>query len=319
MNKSIFFNNKNILITGASGLIGFNLCKKLAEIGRGNIFINYRKPLDKPFLKGLENRERVRHLVGDVTDALFLDSLPKFDIIFHLSGYGQPKKFLENPSATFSMNSLSTDILLNKKLNNGGCFIFMSSSEVYANGTWPSEESKILIDTNNIRNPYILGKLAGESIVNRAVSTGANAKSIRICLAYGPGFKRDDNRVINELIIKGCRESSITLMDAGSAIRKYIYIDDAVQAILNICENGSHSLYNLGGSGEISILNLAKEISTQTNSELSAPENKNAVVGSPNFAGVNTSRYEAEFGRIESINLCEGIKRSIQWYRNYDN
>lgn len=307
----------DILITGASGLIGLNLCKELLERKVGKIFVNYRNEIEKPFLSIL-NPQRVTPVIGDINDPLFLNQLPKFDVIFHLSGYGQPKKFLENPNATFSMNSFSTDVLLNKKLKKNGKFIFMSSSEVYANGTFPSEDSKILLDLDNVRNPYILGKLAGESLVNVARQKGVDAKSIRICLAYGPGFKKNDNRVINELIMKGCDKSEINLIDDGSAIRKYIYIDDAVQMIIKICDKGSKGLYNVGGRDELSILDLAREISLQTNAKLSASEKKNALPGSPAFAGVVISRYESEFGSVNLTSMPKGVKACIDWYKHYD-
>lgn len=317
MNSLSFLDKKKILITGASGLIGFNLCRELSRNKSARIFVNYRNQLEAPFRKSL-TLDRLTHLIGDVNDLSFLSSLPKFDSIIHLSGYGQPKKFLENPNSTLSMNSFVTDFLLNKKLEVGGSFVFMSSSEVYANGTWPSEESKILVDLDNVRNPYILGKLAGESIVNIARANGVNAKSIRICLAYGPGFKRNDNRVINELIMKGCDKSEINLIDDGSAIRKYIYIEDAVQMIIKICDRGSKGLYNVGGRDELSILDLAREISLQTNAKLSASEKKNALPGSPAFAGVVISRYESEFGSVNLTSMPKGVKACIDWYKHYD-
>jgi len=294
----------NVLITGASGLIGLNLCREILEKKIGKIFVNYRNEIEKPFLSVL-NPQRVTPVVGDINDLLFLNQLPKFDVIFHLSGYGQPKKFLENPDATFSMNSFSTDVLLNKKLNKNGKFIFMSSSEVYANGTFPSEDSKILLDLENARNPYILGKLAGESLVNVARQKGVDAKSIRICLAYGPGFKKNDNRVINELIMRGCDTGEVSLMDDGSARRKYIYINDSVNMIMNITFNGKQNLYNVGGKEELSILDLAKEIALQTNSKVSIKKKKNAAIGSPAFAGVLISRYEKEFGEVSLTSIKE--------------
>lgn len=314
MNNLSFFKNKKILITGASGIIGFNLSKELLKCNSSEIFINYRNKLDEIFLKELDF-PNVNHLIGDVSDFNFLSSIPEFDIIFHLSGYGQPKKFLENPACTLSINSFSTDFLINKKLKKSGTFIFMSSSEVYSSCQSTLEDSKITIDLNNVRNPYIIGKIAGESVVNISRLNGVDSKSIRICLAYGPGFKSNDNRVINEFVINAYNESKIELMDDGYAIRKYIYIKDAIRMILKICETGKHPVYNVGGKDEISIAELAKEISSQTKSSLSFGKRKNSMLGSPNFAGVDISRYENEFGEQSFENIKDGVRATIEWYK----
>jgi len=314
MNITNFTNlyNKKILITGATGIVGFNLCKELKKIPC-EIHINYLNDLDNNF-KELDHS--ITHHKFDITNIEKINNLPQFDIIFHCSGYGQPLKFTTDPEKTFLLNTVSLSHLLNKVRENGN-FIFLSTSEIYAESEDNNEDCKITINPSNSRNCYILSKLFGETMLS-LTSKKINHKIIRLCLCYGPGFKNSDKRVLSEFIMKGVDKKEISLMDDGSDIRSYIYIDDCIEGILNILSKGKHKLYNIGGKDLLTIYNLAELVSKNANSIVKIGERKNKLKNSPNKAFVDITRYESEFGTLNKTSLNDGIKKCVDWYNNYE-
>lgn len=299
--------NKKILVTGATGIIGYNLAELLLWYGN-EVHINYLSDLE-PQYHQLD--KRFVHHQFDICDLERIACLPDFDIIFHLSGYGQPKKFIENPGKTFDLNTKSLHALTSITKEH---FVFMSSSELYANSLSTHEMSDIVLTPNNPRNCYILGKLCGEQYLK---GCDIMTTSFRICLCYGRGFRRSDTRVINELIKQAVDTGEIRLMDDGSARRQYIHVEDAIRMMMDCIERGKHSIYNIGGKEEVTIAGLATRIAMATgiSSVISGPP-QGRLVGSPGYAGVDISRYEEQFGERKFTPLSYGVHDAINWYRS---
>ncbi len=312
MDNLNLFKNKRVLITGASGVIGYNLVKRIKKAENCEIHINYLNEIDANLI---ELNDCVHHKF-DICDLEKINQLPEFDIIFHCSGYGQPQKFCENPEKTFSLNTVSL-VFLSEKVKQDGQFIFFSTSEIYAEGDGNSEDSIISINPKNQRNCYILSKIFGEIFLS--LNKRIKYKNIRLCLCYGEGFKSSDKRVLCEFIFKAVDNNSIQLMDDGSSVRSYIYIDDCIEAILNIVKNGKDNLYNLGGKQLITIADLANTVSKLTGCSVSLGSKENKMKNSPDKAYVDISKYESEFGTLNKTPLELGISKLIDWYKNYKN
>jgi UDP-glucuronate decarboxylase len=322
INNKIFndLNKKTILITGATGLIGHYLIATLDNINKNGInptmlYVIYQS--DPPFyFNDLCTNLNVEFIKGDLTDDIFLKELPKADIIIHAAGYGQPGKFMHDKIKTIELNTKATIATLNK-LNPDGKYVFLSTSEVY-NGltTPPFNENQIgTTDPSNERSCYIEGKRCGEAIVNAYNSKGINAKSIRLSLAYGPGTKVDDARVINNFIQKAIINNKIELLDSGNSMRTYLYVLDAVEIIFKILLNGKFNLYNLGGESRTTIINLANLIAENIGVEVFTPENKIGLLGAPSDVFLDMSLFKNEFKFDNFIPLKIGLNKTIQWQK----
>lgn len=310
--------NKTLLITGASGLIGIHMIACLREVReyirpkKIYALVN-REPL--PFIQELLDFEGVQVLRGDLTSTGFCESLPAADCVIHAACYGQPIRFMEDPIKTLKLNTLTTFSLL-EKLELDGKFLFISTSEVYTGLTDPPfTESQI--GTTNPEHPracYIEAKRCGEAIVNVCRSKGADAKSVRLALAYGPGTRMGDKRVISEFIQRGF-DKEIRLMDHGAARRAYCYVTDAVELMWKILISGSESVYNVGGVSERSIAQLAQAIGDIMNANVIFPDTPQEVKGGPVNAWLDMTRANTEFGKKYYVPLEEGLAQTIEWYK----
>lgn len=217
---------KTLLLTGASGIVGtlFLECAHYLIATQGMNFNVCAVMKNEPpsHLLGCISLKNIQVLRGDLTDANFYAHLPAADFIIHAAGYGQPGAFLQNPTATIQLNTTATFALLDK-LNQGGKFLFVSSSEVYSGlDNPPHQETEIgRTNTDHPRSCYIEGKRCGEAICNAYRAAGVDAKSSRLCLAYGPGTRPGDRRALNSFIEKALKERQIRLLDSGQARRTY--------------------------------------------------------------------------------------------------
>jgi nucleoside-diphosphate-sugar epimerase len=311
--------SKQILLTGASGLLGlhFLACLRHMRIRNGTplkVIAVIHSPLD-PVLHSLTQGDFVEVLRGDIADLEFQKTLPKADVIIHSAGYGQPGRFTADPVKTLEINTSGTLGLL-RKLNSGGKFLFTSSAEVYTGlEDSPFNETQIgTTNTNHPRSSYIEGKRAGEAFCNAYRSSEFDVKSARISLTYGPGTKVGDTRVLNMLIDKGI-QGRINLLDEGKAVRSFLYVSDAIAMMWQILLHGKSSLYNVGGTHKISIFELAQQIGKMMNVSVFT-SNQSGLKGAPSSVQLDMSRFEKEFQYRSQISLETGLQRTIEWQKN---
>ncbi|KAF0138697.1 MAG: hypothetical protein FD122_3726 [Stygiobacter sp.] len=314
------FEEKTIIVTGATGLLGTHILSSLWVIKTV-----HKIPL-KVFAIGFNDypihqekifsTEGFNFLRGDLTIESFCEKLPNADFIIHCATYGQPGLFLENPVKTIHLNTATT-LFLFKKLLPSGRFLFLSSSEIYSGSTeFPYKETTIGNTTPlHPRACYIESKRTGEAIINSYRQKGVHASSARLALAYGPGTKRNDKRVLNSFIERAII-GTIQLADNGEAKRTYCYVTDAVEILMKILMNGKEPVYNVGGHSEITIADLAKMIGRVTGSTIIFPEQNVSLNGAPSEVVLDLSLSEKEFSKIKYVSLHEGLIRTIDWQRS---
>ena len=142
-----------------------------------------------------------------------------------------------------------------------------------------------------------------------------NIKILRLSLAYGPGTKKNDNRVLNSLIEKGLTQDYIKLLDNGTAVRTYCYITDVVEMFWNVLLFGKESLYNIGGKSVISILELAELIAKNLDKKVLLPEIEKELAGNPKIVNISLQKYLNEFNKNTFVSLEDGIKKTINWQK----
>lgn len=311
--------NKEVLVTGASGLLGIQFLATL-----GHLILEKKRSIPvsilvfsepDPVLQYYIESCKIRCFRGNIGDADFLKSLPEFDAIIHAAGYGQPGKFTADPVSTLSSNFVGTLGLL-KRLRRSGRFLFTSSAEVYTGLSSPPfrEEQIGTTNTDHPRSSYIEGKRSAEALCYGFRKDGVDAKSVRISLTYGPGAKSGDTRVLNSFIDKALA-GAIHLVDAGAALRSFLYVSDAVTMMWKILLEGKQGVYNVGGVEECSILSLAQKIGAQIGVPVLPAEDQPGLSGAPAVVRLAMDRFHCEFESFPLVSLEEGLEWTILWHR----
>lgn len=275
---------KHLIICGAYGLIGSTICKQLEQY-----------PVKVTKIK---------------CDELPLN-LSQADYIIYGVGYGQPQMFSKDKLRTIEINTSSLRTMFDY-LKPDGKFLYISSSEVYSGAESPYKETDIGTTTpQHPRACYIEGKRCGEAICMAYKEAGLDVKIARLSLAYGAA-KRGDTRVLNQFIEQGFT-GNITLKDAGTALRTYCYVDDAVDMMLKILFYGKDVVYNVGGFSTITIANLALEIGRIMKATVTIPEEDQGLKDAPQDVKLDMTKTLTEFEQ-NFTPLDRGLKIIIKKY-----
>lgn len=240
--------NKTLFITGATGLIGFNLISALA-------YISFYKniPLKIIALVRDENqaKERFREILAAGAPLKFLvgdlENIPPIgehiDYIIHGGSPTASRYFAEHPVETIIINLKSATHLLElARKNDSEGFLFLSSMEVYGGihcREKVNEQHASFVDTMVPRNSYPEVKRMVESLCAcYADEYGIPAKSIRLTQTFGAGIRKNDNRVFAQFVHSAMCHENIVMFTKGGTEHSYLYTADAVSAILTILLKG---------------------------------------------------------------------------------
>jgi UDP-glucuronate decarboxylase len=287
---------KKVLITGASGLIGTYLAACLKNIPAQTMVSMQSEP--PTYYDDLISPD-TEFYYGDLTlgdeDGPFL---PQADYIIHAAGYGQPQKYTANMDKSILINTSVTMELLNGHLISGGKFLYLSSSEVHRD-----------VEPYHPRACYINSKKCGETICSIH-----GAKVARVCLAYGPGTRPGDQRVLNSFIQEALVTRRIELLDLGLAKRTYCYVSDIVEMLWHILFEGEQPIYEVGGISRTTILGLAQMVGQYTSASVFSIDGSGISGASP-CDEPNICHTIAEFGKRDFVSLEDGLFRTIKWQK----
>jgi len=257
----------NILVTGATGLIGGCLVETL--------MMNPRRDYQVYASGRNEDRARARfryfaeepafHFVKyDVMQPL--ESDVRFDYIIHAASNASPNFFALKPVEVIKSNIDGVANLMEYGLAYGmKRFLYVSSGEVYGEGDGRvfTEDYSGYVDCAKPRSCYPSSKRAAETLcVSYAAEYGADVVIARPCHTYGPHFTEQDNRVYAQFIRNVLRGEDIVMKSTGEQFRSWCYVVDCVSALLHILLKGeSGEAYNIADAdSNISIRELAETI-----------------------------------------------------------
>ena len=292
--------DKKVLVTGASGLIGNHIISTLMDVEADiSVLINKTFP----------------HVGRSFTaHSWFSLAQYKFDYIFYLAGYGQPGKFNIDPYTTIDLNSTKLMSVVKNNLKPDGSILFASTSEVYSGLTVEATEDMVGNTTpEHKRAPYIESKRCGEAIMHVANRSGINAKIARIALAYGPGVRLDDTRVMSDFIRMALDDGVIKPRGGLNAIRTYCFVSDTVQMLFNILLNGEQTVYNVGGITWMHLYDLVHIVAGVTETSVELPDNYKED-DAPDFVRMSMGRYNEEFGKMELVDFGTGLGKTMGWF-----
>lgn len=315
---------KNILITGATGLIGSFLVDVLLhanEMYQADIHViaNSRKKenLDNRFCKS--NFKKFDYWIGDVCKETCDEY--KLDYIVHAAGNAYPSAFRTEPVETMMCNISGTVNMLKTAERNKKCrLLYISSGEVYgetANSAEKKSENDYgYLDILSERSCYPMGKRAGETLcVCYALEYNLDVTIARLCHTYGPNATKEDNRAATQFLRNAIENEDIILNSEGRQIRSYSYAPDCISAILTVLINGkSRQAYNVAPDDAVSIKEFAELCahSIDRNICFKTPDNVEQKEHSPISSQVLDNTKLRNLGWKSMFSVEKGIRHTIE-------
>lgn len=258
---------RNILITGGAGNIGSSLADRLS-LDENNLVVLVDNLLSGVVKKIPINRPNVIFIKCDVNNFRDISSVIlsyKFDYIFHYAAVVGVKRTLDNPMMVLNDIEGIKNILDLAKNTSVKKVFYSSSSEVYGE---PVEIPQFEDTTPlNSRLPYAIIKNVGESFFRSYHREyGLDYTIFRFFNTYGP--RQSTDFVISKFIDLALKNEDITIYGDGLQTRTFCYINDNLETVERILNNGyySNEVINIGSDQEITILDLAKKIINLLNS-----------------------------------------------------
>ncbi len=305
--------DKRITVTGGKGFLGTHLLRNLAGKGYGRVSV-----ADLPEYN-LVDIEGVRHLYDE----------QRPDIVLHLAArVGGIGYNAENPATLFYDNiMMGVQLLHEGHLRGIDKFVGLGTICAYPKFTpVPFREDDIWNGYPEETNaPYGLAKkmMLVQAQAYRQ-QYGFNAVFILPVNLYGPGdnFDPRSSHVIPALI-KKCAdavesgEDEIVVWGTGAATREFFYVEDAAEAIVAAMERYDKSdPVNIGAGFEISIRDLVELIVELTGFRGRVVWDKTKPDGQPRRM-LDTTRAAKEFGFRARTDFREGLRKTIDWYREF--
>ena len=318
--------DRPVLVTGATGLLGLNLCQALRQLGARVIALVRDAPLPEPFaLFGLEGSLVV--VRGRVEEpALHERILTDYSVsvVFHLAAQTLVGPARQNPAATFETNIAGTWRLLEAcRRQPVQAFLLASSDKAYgAQPQLPYREDFPLL----AGFPYDASKACAEILARSYFQTYQLPIGITRCAnLYGPG-DLNLSRLVPGTLHSILRGEAPVLRSDGSPERDYMYVGDAVRAYLlfaaAVLAGQSHGeAMNFGSGRPCSVLALIQALTTACR-QAGFPPVLPARILADTRAEIDrqyldSSRALARLGWKAEMPLAQGLRETAVWYRDH--
>ena len=333
-----------IIVTGASGFIGFHLCKKLLQkdcqiVGIDNFNSYYDPLLKEERLKRLQKfsshsklkvfREDISNL--DVMERIFSDFKP--EVVVNLAAQAGVRYSIENPSAYIQTNLVGfTNILECCRRQDVNHLVYASSSSVYGGNTNMPFSEKQPVD--HPVSLYAATKKSNE-LMAHSYSHLYNlpATGLRFFTVYGP-WGRPDMALF--LFTKSILEGKpIQVFNHGKMIRDFTYVDDIAESLLRIVfkpatsddsfdtnkPNPStswapHRIFNIGNSNPTKLIDYIQAIEKCLGVE-AKKEFLPLQMGDVPSTSSNCSELESWIGFKPQTSVYDGVTNFVEWYRGF--
>lgn len=264
-----------ILITGGAGFIGSHLADALIERGHSvTVFDDFSTGEQSNLAK---HKNEILSITGNILDRQGLaDNLRGIDYCFHFAAAVGVEKILKDPIGSLKTNIHGSENVLELCCEQGIPVILASTSEIYgknSGGLLTEESDRIVGSPHLARWTYSDAKALDEALaIALANQRGLQVKIIRYFNTVGPRQSAAYGMVIPSFFEAAKNQLPLLIHGDGSQQRIFCHISDAVDGTLALWEShlGFGEAFNLGGTEETSILNLAKRIIgiTGSNSEI---------------------------------------------------
>ncbi len=309
-----------LLVTGGAGFIGSNfihyILKKYPSYRIVNLdALTYAGNLEN--LKEAENNPKYKFVKGNICDEKLVNELMKgIDIVVHFAAESHVDRSILNSEDFIKTNINGTRTLLEAAKNNGGKrFHHISTDEVYGSlgKNDPAFNEKTPYDP---RSPYSASKASSDHLARAYFHTYNLPVTISNCSNnYGP--YQFPEKLMPLFITNLMEGKKVPVYGTGENVRDWLFVEDHCRAIDKIIHQGKiGETYCVGGDCEKTNLEITREILKMMGKGEENIEYVKDRPGHDKRYAIDFSKIKNELGWEPKISFEEGIKKTIEWYRN---
>ena len=301
-----------VFITGGAGFIGSHLADHYVAAGDAVTILDNFSTGSTSNIVHLDGK--VATVDGDIRNIELVESLTKeSDLVLHMAAALGVNTILESPLESMSTNITGSEVVLNAASKFNKRIIIASTSEIYGkNPKQPLSETddRVVGAPQKIRWTYSDAKAIEEAMAfalhqekKLAVTT------VRLFNTVGPRQTGRYGMVVPRFVHAAIKNEPITIYGDGTQSRVFCHVADAVQAIATMAATDSTigDVYNVGGTGEVTIKQLAEQVLATTGSQ--------AVITYTPYSVAYPAGFEDIQRRVPDISK---VKSAIGWVPDKD-
>lgn len=318
-----FWQDRPTLVTGATGLVGGWLVKRLLELG-ADVTCLVRDWVPQSELVRAGRLDSVKVARGDVRDQAMLERVlgeNEIDTVIHLAAQTIVGIANRNPVSTLETNIAGTWTVLEacRRSPRVKQIVLASSDKAYgAHDQLPYDETFALQGLH----PYDVSKSCCDLIAQAYAETYGLPVCITRCGNFFGGGDLNWNRIVPGTIRSILRGQNPVIRSDGLFVRDYFYIEDGAAAYTLLAERlaADPSLrgqaFNFSNESQVTVLELAQKILTLMGSDLE-PEVRNEASNEIRNQYLNAEKARTQLAWKPLFTLDEGLERTIRWYRDF--
>lgn len=316
-----YWKDKNVFVTGCTGLLGTHLCELLTGEG-ANVIGLVRDYVPKSRLFAEQLKQKMVVVNGNVENYPLLERVIneyEIDTVFHLAAQTIVGIANKNPLSTFDANIMGTWNLLEACRRNTGVRRIVVSSSDKAYG-----EHECLPYTEDAplkgRYPYDVSKSCADLIAQMYSHT----YDLPVCVSrcgnfFGPG-DLNFNRLVPGTILSALRGVSPVIRSDGTYVRDYIYVKDGAEALLLLAQKTDQLLihgeaFNFSNELQLTVIELVDKILELMGCTHLYPVIKNEASGEIRHQYLSTEKARRDLGWQPRYPLDKSLRETIDWYR----
>ena len=318
-----FWLDRPTLVTGATGLVGAWLVKRLVE-AKADVVCLVRDWVPQSELVRANMLEKVKVVRGDVRDQALLERAlteHEIDTVIHLAAQTIVPVAGRNPMSTFETNIAGTWSLLEACRRNPSVkqIVLASSDKAYGEQTkLPYDETTPLQGVH----PYDVSKSCADLIGHSYAKVYGSPVVITRCGNFYGGGDLNWSRIVPGTIRSVLRGNPPVIRSDGQFIRDYFYVEDGAIAYMTLAEKLAENrslageAFNFSNEYEITVLDLVRQMLTLMKSKLE-PEVRNEAAHEIRRQVLSAGKARRLLDWKPAFDLSQGLSRTVEWYRNY--
>lgn len=253
-----------VLITGGTGFIGSHLCEQFESLDAEVICLDN---LSTSSVKNIENLRKTKFVLGDIKDSVLINDLvSSVDVVIHLAAAVGVKTILSNPVDSIQTNFIGSETVLHACNKSNKRVIIASTSEIYGkNLKQPLSETddRVMGAPQKLRWSYADAKALEESVAHSLfLKDGLRVTTVRFFNIVGPRQSSAYGMVLPNFIENAISNKPIRVFGSGNQTRVFCHVKDVIGAMVKLInrEDTIGEVFNIGGSQEISMMDLAVKV-----------------------------------------------------------